>query len=137
MLHGHGKFATVPQTKGELMQKTSAFSAFAAGLAITTASLAQTDPPGVTTGAPEIDGAKVESVGIDTAALEANIKDKHSFAAAKKLLGGNGIDSVGPGGTTTYMYKAHDTATSRKFLVILFVKGDAIVDYMMQDLTPK
>jgi hypothetical protein len=123
------------------MRKKLTFAALAAGLAITTVSMAQTDSiPGVTNIAPgvrEVNGAEVPSVGVDTAALEANIKEKHSFAAAKALLGGNGIDSVGPGGTTTYIYKAHDTVTAHKFVIILFVKDESIVDYLMQDVTPK
>jgi hypothetical protein len=123
------------------MQRKLTFVTLAAGLAVTTISMAQTDPtPGVKNIAPgvrEINGAEVPSVGIDTGALEATIKETHSFAAAKALLGGEGIDSVGPGGTTTYMYKAHDTVTAHKFVIILFVKDGSIVDYLMQDLTPK
>ena len=123
------------------MQRKLTFATLAAGLAIATISMAQTDPtPGVKIVAPgvrEINGAEVPSIGIDTAALEATIKEKHSFAAAEALLGGEGIDSVGPGGTTTYMYKVHDTVTAHKFVVILFVKDASIVDYLMQDVTPK
>ena len=98
---------------------------------------AQTEStPGVQNVAPGvrvINGAEVPSAGVDTSALGAMIKEKHSFSAAKDLLGGGGIDSVGPGGTTTYIYKVHDTVSAKNFVVILFVKGDTIVDYLFQE----
>ena len=123
------------------MRRSLTCAALGGGLAVVTCAMAQTDPtPGVKTIAPgvrEVNGAEVPTISIDTVALEANIKEKHSFAAAKALLGGGGIDAVGPGGTTTYMYKAQDAATLHRFLIILFVKDDSIVHYMMRDITPK
>jgi len=110
-------------------------TAIVCGLA--TGAIAET--PGVENVAPGvrvIHGDEVPSAGIDSGALEALIKEKHSFRAANKMLGDNGIDSVGPSGTTVHIYKAHDTATGKKLVVLLFVKEDAIVDYSIQDVTP-
>lgn len=90
--------------------------------------------PGVTELAPgvqQIDGAKVPSLGIDTTALEAVIKEKRSFRAVRKLLQGDGITSVGPGNTTVHMYKVHDTVSGKDQVLILFVKGDEIVDHLL------
>jgi len=90
--------------------------------------------PGVTEIAPgvqRIDGSKVPSIRLDAPALEASLKEKKSFGAAKKLLGGNGIKSVGPGNSTVHMYKVHDVVSGKDLVVILFVKGDAILDYLI------
>ena len=90
--------------------------------------------PGVREIAPgvrEIDGSKVPSLHLDATALEATIREKKSFSAAKKLLGGNGISNVGPGNSIVHMYKVYDTKTGKDLVVILFVKGDAIVDHLI------
>ena len=112
-----------------------------AGLIMSETCAAQDAPtPGVENVAPGvrvIHGDEVPSVGIDAAALEAMIKEKHSFRDAKEMLGGGGIASVGPGGTTVHIYKAHDTATGRKLVVLLFVKDDTVVNDLIQDVTPK
>ena len=68
---------------------------------------------------------------------QAAIKDKHSFRAGKPLLGGNGIPSIGPGGTTVHIYKTHDTVTAKNLVVVLFVKDDTIVDYAIQDVAAR
>ena len=92
------------------------------------------ETPGVTEVAPgvrKIDGSKVPSLRLDATGLEATIKERKSFSAAKKLLGGDGISNVGPGGSTVHMYKVHDTISGKNVVVVLFVKGDAIVDYLI------
>lgn len=90
--------------------------------------------PGVTEIAPgvqQIDGGKVPSINLDAPALEAYLKEKKSFSAAKKLLGGSGIKSVGPAKSTVHMYKVHDVISGKDLVVVLFVKGDAILDYLI------
>jgi hypothetical protein len=122
------------------MLKAMACTAFIAASVLSQSSVAQESTPGVENVAPGvrvIHGDQVPSIGVDAAALEAMIKQKHSFDAAKDLLGGEGVDSVGPGGTTVHIYKAHDTVTAKNLVVILFVKDDAIVNYLIQDVTPK
>ncbi|MEO8115199.1 MAG: hypothetical protein ABI655_12505 [Phenylobacterium sp.] len=78
-----------------------------------------------------IDGAKVPALRFEGASLEATLKEKKSFRDVKKLLGGAGIASVGPAGTTTHMYKVLDTATGKQMVLILFVRGDEIVDHLL------
>ena len=123
------------------MLKTFASMALIAGLVTCAPSFAQDEPtPGVESPAPGvriIHGNEVPSIGVDAAALEAAIKDKHSFRAVKPLLGGNGIPSIGPGGTTVHIYKAHDTVTAKNLVVVLFVKDDTIVDYAIQDVAAR
>jgi len=100
--------------------------------------LAQT--PGVVNIAPgvrEIHGDQVPSQGIDRAALEAAFKDKKSYSDVRDLLGGDGIPAVGPGGSTVHIYKAHDTTTAAKLVVIVFVKDGEVVDHLIQDVTPR
>ena len=110
----------------------------AAALAVILAagsSAAQDAPtPGVTDVAPGVrvvDGAKVPSHSLDAATLEAAITAKKSLRAVRGLLGGDGITSQGPGGTVLHMYKVHDTVTAKDMVVILFVKGDEIVDHLI------
>jgi len=106
----------------------------AAALVTALAASAAAQTPGVTEVAPgvrEIDGAKVPSVSAETAALEAMINDKKSLRAVRKMLGGDGITSPGPQGTTVHMYKMHDKTTGKDQVVVLFVKGDAIVDHLI------
>lgn len=79
-----------------------------------------------------VDGSKVPSISLDTAAFEAAIKEDKSFSAAKRLLGGNGIPSVGPGGSTVHMYKVHDQALAKDLVLILFVNGNSILDYLIK-----
>ncbi len=79
-----------------------------------------------------IHGDQVPSISVDSAALEALITDKKSLRAVSKQLGGGGITSIGPSGTTLHMYKAHDTVTGKDLVVILFVRGDAIVDHLIE-----
>ena len=90
--------------------------------------------PGVTQIAPgvaRIDGNSVPSQPIDAGELEAAIKATPSLRAIKRRLG-EGISYPGPEGSTTYMYKIHDTASDADRVVILFTKRDAIVDYLIQ-----
>lgn len=119
------------------MLKKLACAAFIAVSALGDPAVAQSDSvPGVQNVAPGvrvINGAEVPSAGVDTAALEAMIKEKHSFRAAKDVLGNNGVDAPGPGGTTTYIYKVHDTVSAKNFVLILFVKGDTIVDDLLEE----
>jgi hypothetical protein len=107
-----------------------------AGLAAPELCAAQDSPtPGVTNVAPgvrEIDGSKVPSVGIDVGALEAIIKEKKSLSAVRDVLQGDGVTSIGPAGTTVHIYKAHDTVSAKNLVLILFVKGDVIVDHLVQ-----
>lgn len=104
------------------------------GLLLPASMAQQPETPGVTEVAPgvrEIDGAKVPSRSVDTAALETLIKESKSFSAAAKLLGGKGIVSPGPAGTTTHMYKITDQASGKAQVVVLFVRGKDIVDYLI------
>ena len=104
--------------------------AIASGL--TPAASAQ-DTPGVTEVAPgvrHIDGAKVESHQISVAALEQAIANE-KLSNVFKMLKGKGIPSVGPAGTTTHMYKIHDTDTQEDKVVILFVLKKKIVDHLI------
>ena len=116
--------------------KTLVCAAFVAGLLAAGSAAARGDPtPGVVDVAPgvrAIDGAKVPSVALDASALEAAITDRKSLRAVKKQLGGDGITSIGPANTTLHMYKAHDTVTGKDLVVVLFVKGDEIVDHMIR-----
>jgi hypothetical protein len=117
------------------MLKRLVWAAGFAGVIAAQSSAAQTNPtPGVETVAPGVqvvDGAKVPSLSLDAAALEATIKEKKSLRAVRKQLGGDGVTSIGPENTTVHMYKVHDTVTSQDLVVILFVKGDAIVDHLV------
>ena len=79
-----------------------------------------------------VDGAKVPSISLDAPALDAAITAKKSLRAVRGLLGGNGITSEGPGGTVLHMYKVHDTVTAKDMVVVLFVKGDEIVEHLIQ-----
>lgn len=93
-----------------------------------------TNPPGVTEVAPgvrEIDGGKVPSTQISVSALKAAIEKDRSFAATKRLFAVPGIASLGPAGTTTYMYKVHDTDTNVDMVAILFVKGGRVLNYLI------
>lgn len=78
-----------------------------------------------------VDGAAVPALRFDAATLDAILKKEKSFPAAEKLLGGGGIVSPGPSGTTTHMYKILDTASGNQMVLILFVKGSKIVDYLL------
>lgn len=105
-------------------------TAVLAGLSVVEA---KADPiPGVEQVAPgvqRIDGSKVQVLNLDVTALEAALTANPSFAAARKLLGRNGIPSVGPGGSTVYMCKVRDTVSNANKIVILFVKGDVILQH--------
>jgi hypothetical protein len=131
---------SVSPLEREHMLRVLACTALIAGILAGEPASAQSDPtPGVENVAPGvrvIHGNEVPSIGVDTSALEAMIKEKHSFGAAKELLGGDGIDSVGPAGSTVHIYKVHDTVTAKNFVVILFVKDDEIVDYLMRESSP-
>lgn len=90
--------------------------------------------PGVTEIAPGvrvIEGAEVPSLRLDAASLEQTLKQKGSFRDLKKILGGAGIASVGPAGTTTHMYKLQDTSTGKQMVLILFVRGNKVVDHLL------
>ena len=90
--------------------------------------------PGVTEVAPgvrKVDGAQVPSTQISAAALKSAIEQDQTFKAIKKLFTVKGIESPGPAGTTTHMYKIVDTDTGEDKVVILFVKGKKIVDYLI------
>ena len=90
--------------------------------------------PGVTESAPgvrHIDGKQVPATQIGFAALKAAIEKDRSFSTIKRLFTASGIDSPGPSGTTTYMYKVHDPDTSKDGVAILFVKDGRILDYMI------
>ena len=117
------------------MRKVLACAVALAVLAVSQSSAAQTERiPGVEDIAPgvrTIDGSKVPSLSLDASALEAAIKEKSSLRAMRKLLGGDGIASIGPANTVTHMYKVHDTVTGKDLVVILFVKGDTIVDHLI------
>lgn len=117
------------------MFRAFAYALAIGGLAGPSVCHAQDRPtPGVTevaSGVREIDGAKVPSLRFDAASLEATLKEKKSFGEVKKLLGGAGIASVGPAGTTTHMYKVLDTATGKQMVLILFVRGNQIVDHLL------
>lgn len=105
-----------------------------AGLFLPTNPGQESETPGVTEVAPgvrQIDGAKVPSRSVDTAAVEALIKESKSFSAVAKVLGGKGIASPGPANTTTHMYKITDQASGKAQVVVLFVRGNAIVDYLI------
>jgi hypothetical protein len=84
-----------------------------------------------------IHGDQVPSQGIDRAALEAAFQDKKPYSDVRDLLGGDGIPTVGPAGTTVHIYKAHDTATAQKLVVIVFVKDGEVVSHLIQDVAPK
>jgi hypothetical protein len=91
--------------------------------------------PGVQDIAPGVrvvDGAKVPRLSLDATALQTAIKEKPSFRAVKKLLGGDGVTSPGGGGSTVHMYKLHDTVTGKDMVAILFVQGDRIVDHLLE-----
>jgi len=91
--------------------------------------------PGVTDVVPGVrvvDGAKVPSHSLDASALEATITAKKSLRAVRGQLGGDGITSVGPSGTTLHMYKVQDTVTGKEMVVVLFVKGDEIVEHLIR-----
>ena len=117
----------------------SLISAAAIAGLIATGATAQ-NTPGVENVAPGvrvIHGDEVPSQGVDRAALEAAFNDKKSYSDMRDLLGGDGIATVGPGGSTVHIYKAHDTATAAKLVVIVFVKDGAVVNHIIQDVTPK
>jgi hypothetical protein len=112
------------------------WAALGAALSVAEPSAAQDGPaPGVTDVAPGVrvvDGAKVPSTSLDAAALDAAITAKKSLRAVRGLLGGNGITSEGPSGTMLRMYKVRDTVTGKGMVVVLFVKGDEIVEHLIQ-----
>jgi hypothetical protein len=90
--------------------------------------------PGVTEVAPgvrQIDGSQVPSTQIGFSALKAAIESDRSFSKIKHLFTVAGIDSPGPSGTTTYMYKVHDPETGKDGVAILFVKDGKILNYMI------
>ena len=90
--------------------------------------------PGVTEVAPgvrRIDGNQVPSTQISFAALKAAVEKDRSFSNIKRLFTVKGIDSPGPSGTTTYMYKVHDPDTDQDGVAILFVKDGKILNYMI------
>ena len=90
--------------------------------------------PGMTEVAPgvrQIDGAKVPSTQISFAALKSAIEKDRSFKAVKKLFSVPGIDSPGPSGTTTYMYKVHDPDANADGVAILFVMDGRVVHFMI------
>ena len=90
--------------------------------------------PGVTEVAPgvrQIDGAKVPSLSISAADIAARIATDNRYKTMKKYLGSGGIDSTGPAGTTTYMYKVRDTDTDSDKVLILFVAKGKIVDHVI------
>lgn len=90
--------------------------------------------PGVTEAAPgvqSIDGAKVPSTRLSVSALKAAIEGDRSYSKIKRLFTVAGIASPGPAGTTTYMFKVHDTDTDKDVVAILFVKGGSILNYMI------
>ncbi|OXE37479.1 MAG: hypothetical protein CGW95_01355 [Phenylobacterium zucineum] len=101
------------------MLRSLALAIALVSLAAPTVSQAQDgNTPGVTEIAPgvrEIDGTKVPSLRFEAESLEVTLKEEKSFRKIKKLLGGEGIASVGPGGTTTHMYKVLDTTTAIKW----------------------
>lgn len=103
-------------------------------LLLPTGIIQETETPGVTEVAPgvrRIEGAKVPTTSVDTVALEALIKETKSFGEVAKLLGGKGIASPGPANTTTHMFKISDQATGKAQVLVLFVRGNAIVDYLI------
>jgi len=118
------------------MLKPLACAAVLAGLLAAGSSTAQSGPtPGVQDVAPGVrvvDGAKVPSTSLDATALEAVITAKKSLRAVRGLLGGDGITSAGPDRTVLHMYKVHDTVTAKDMVVVLFVRGDVIVDHLIQ-----
>jgi hypothetical protein len=90
--------------------------------------------PGVTEVAPgvrEIDGAKVPTTQLTASRLKTAIETDKSFKNISKMFDVKGIASPGPSGTTTYMYKMHDAETGADVVVILFVKGNEIVDFLI------
>lgn len=107
---------------------------FGLGVAVAMAAVsasAQEATPGVSNPAPGvqvIDGAKVPSIKVDVAALQASIATDNKFAAARKQLGGDGIVNVGPGGSIVHMYKVEDMATNSNKVLLLFVKGGKILN---------
>lgn len=117
------------------MVRSLVLAVAAACLAAPSVCKAQDGPtPGVTEpmpGVQVIDGAAVPALRLEAASLEATLKEDKSFAEIKRLLGGAGIPSVGPAGTTTHMYKLLDTATGKQMVLILFVRGNRIVDYLL------
>ena len=91
--------------------------------------------PGVTEAAPgvqRIDGAKVPSTRLSVSALKAAIEGDRSYSKIKRLFTVAGIASPGPAGTTTYMFKVHDTDTEKDVVAILFVKGGSILNYLIR-----
>lgn len=111
-----------------------------AGLASFTLVTAQDNAtPGVSQVAPgvtQIDGAKVPSQSVDIDALRTTLATETSFTALKKLLGGNGVESMGPSGTTLHMYKVSDQGTKANYVVILFVKKGVVLQQMVTEGAP-
>jgi hypothetical protein len=81
-------------------------------------------------------GSKMPSLDVDVNALEAVINEKKSFSAVRDVLQGDGVTSVGQGGITLHIYKAHDTVSAKKLVLILYVKDGVIVDHLVHWLAP-
>ncbi len=117
------------------MRKAGIVFLFVAAAAIAQPIGAQSsDVPGVTESAPgvrSIDGSKVPSTQISFSALKAAIEQDRSFSKIKHLFTVSGIDTPGPSGTTTYMYKIRDPETGQDGVGILFVKSGKILNYMI------
>jgi hypothetical protein len=120
------------------MLKYSVCAMLVASAAVPICSSAEDKPtPGVVDVAPgvrEVDGSKVPSQGIDVGALKAMLDAKKPYADVRDFLGGDGIATVGPAGSTVHLYKVHDTVTAANEIVILFVKDDAVVDHLVQEV---
>jgi hypothetical protein len=110
--------------------------ALAGALATANPALAQeSPPPGVTEVAPgvrHIDGKQVPATVISFAVLKAAIGKDHSFNAVRHLFTVGGIPAPGPAGTTTMMYKVRDPDSGKDAVAILFLRGDRIVEYMVE-----
>ena len=89
---------------------------------------------GVTEIAPgvrQIDGSKVKALEVSVLAIAKQIETDNRYSEMKKFLKSGGIDAPGPSGTTTYMYKIHDTDTATDKVLILFVAKGRIVEHMV------
>jgi hypothetical protein len=115
------------------MRKAALAATSLIALVCSVSSAAQ-ETPGVTQIAPgvrRIDGSQVPSVEIDRPALEAALIRGGAFRDVRRMLGGSGIESPGPAGTVTHMYKVRDRATAEELVLIVFVKGRTIVDSLL------
>ncbi|AOL23014.1 hypothetical protein Ga0102493_111995 [Erythrobacter litoralis] len=90
--------------------------------------------PGVTEPVPGvrvIDGSKVSQRPVSSSALLTAIAADPGFKGIAKLLGGKGIESPGPQGTVTHMYKIRETDSDTDKVVVLFVKGGKVVEHLI------